>query len=56
MMTPREFNSRVGGNGIGIKTDEVKSMIRIPERAEAQHLQIIGDTGAGKTAIMLQIL
>ena len=56
MMTPREFNSRVGGNGIGIKTHEVKSMIRIPERAEAQHLQIIGDTGAGKTAIMLQIL
>ena len=31
-------------------------MIRIPERAEAQHMQIIGDTGAGKTMIMLQIL
>ncbi len=56
MMTPREFNNRVGGNGIGIKTHDMKSMIRIPERAEAQHLQIIGDTGAGKTAIMLQIL
>ena len=34
----------------------MKAMIRIPERAEAQHIQIIGDTGAGKTAIMLQIL
>jgi type IV secretory pathway TraG/TraD family ATPase VirD4 len=56
MMTPREFNSRVGGDGIGIKTDGMKAMIRIPVRAEAQHMQIIGDTGAGKTAIMLQIL
>jgi len=56
MMTPREFNNRVEGDGIGIKTDGMKAMIRIPERAEAQHLQVIGDTGAGKTMIMLQIL
>jgi hypothetical protein len=56
MMTPREFNNRVLGDGIGIKTDGMKEMIRIPERAEAQHMQVIGDTGAGKTAIMLQIL
>jgi hypothetical protein len=34
----------------------MKTMIRIPQRAEAQHMQIIGDTGAGKTMIMLQIL
>jgi len=56
IMTPKEFNSRVCGDGVGIKTDEMKAMIRIPVRAEAQHMQIIGDTGAGKTAIMLQIL
>jgi hypothetical protein len=56
MLTPKEFNSRVGGDGIGIKTDGMKAMIRIPLRAEAQHMQIIGDTGAGKTAIMLQVL
>jgi type IV secretory pathway TraG/TraD family ATPase VirD4 len=56
MMTPSEFNDRVGGDGIGIKTDGMKAMIRIPERAEAQHMQIIGDTGAGKTMIMLQLL
>ena len=49
MMTPREFNDRVAGDGIGIKTKEMKTMIRIPQRAEAQHMQIIGDTGAGKT-------
>jgi len=56
MLTPKEFNSRVGGDGIGVKTDEMRAMIRIPVRAEAQHMQIIGDTGAGKTAIMLEIL
>jgi Type IV secretion-system coupling protein DNA-binding domain len=56
MMTPQEFNNRVRGDGIGIKTDGMRAMIRIPEPAEAQHMQIIGDTGAGKTAIMLQIL
>jgi hypothetical protein len=56
ILTPKEFNSRVQGDGIGIKTDEMKAMIRIPERSEAQHMQIIGDTGAGKTMIMLQLL
>jgi hypothetical protein len=56
MLTPREFNCKVEGDGIGIKTAEMKPMIRIPQRAEAQHIQIIGDTGAGKTAIMLQLL
>src|SRR5271165_2753469 len=56
MMTAKEFNDRVAGDGIGIKTNEMKAMIRIPQRAEAQHMQIIGDTGAGKTMIMLQIL
>ena len=42
MMTPKEFNDRVAGDGIGIKTNEMKTMIRIPQRAEAQHMQIIG--------------
>ncbi|MGH9771074.1 MAG: type IV secretion system DNA-binding domain-containing protein, partial [Candidatus Acidiferrales bacterium] len=56
MLSPKEFNKIVQGGGIGIKTDEMKPMIRIPAHAEAQHMQIIGDTGAGKTTIMLQIL
>ena len=30
MMTPREFNARVEGDGIGIKTDGMNAMIRIP--------------------------
>ena len=41
MLTPKEFKNRVGGDGIGVKTDEMKAMIPIPVRAEAQHMQII---------------
>ena len=56
MLRPRQFNKIVKGDGIGFKTDEMKEMIRIPARAEAQHMQIIGDTGAGKSALMFQVL
>jgi hypothetical protein len=56
MLTPKEFNKVIEGEGIGIKTDEMRKMIRIPARAESQHMQIIGDTGAGKTTIMFQVL
>lgn len=56
MLTPQQFNKTVKGDGIGFKTDDMKSMLRIPGRAEAQHMQIIGDTGAGKSALMFQVL
>ncbi len=56
MLTPRQFNKTVKGDGIGFKTDEMKPMIRIPARAEAQHIQIIGDTGAGKSSLLAQLL
>jgi type IV secretory pathway TraG/TraD family ATPase VirD4 len=56
MLTPQQFNKVVKGDGIGFKTDEMKEMIRIPARAEAQHMQFIGDTGAGKSALMFQVL
>lgn len=55
-LTPQQFNKIVDGDGIGFKTDDMKAMIRIPQRAEAQHMQIIGDTGAGKSALMFQVL
>jgi hypothetical protein len=55
-LTPKEFNQRVRGEGIGIKTDHMKELLRIPAKAEAQHIQVIGDTGAGKTTIILQML
>jgi type IV secretory pathway TraG/TraD family ATPase VirD4 len=55
-LTPSEFNKAVQGDGIGFKTDDLKEMIRIPAKAESQHMQIIGDTGAGKSALMFQVL
>jgi hypothetical protein len=56
MLTPREFNRTVKGDGIGFMTDGMRKMIRIPINAEAQHIQIIGDTGAGKSALIFQLL
>jgi hypothetical protein len=56
MLTPKEFNEAVQGDGIGFKTDEAKAMMRIPLAAEAQHFEIIGDTGSGKTTLILQML
>ena len=56
MMTPQQFNKTVKGDGVGFKTTDMKPMLRIPVRAEAQHMQIIGDTGAGKSALMFQVL
>jgi hypothetical protein len=56
MLTPRQFNKTVKGDGVGFKTNDMTPMLRIPARAEAQHMQIIGDTGAGKSALMFQVL
>lgn len=56
MLTPKAFNRTVKGDGIGFRIDGVKPMLRIPARAEAQHMQIIGDTGAGKSAMIFQVL
>jgi type IV secretory pathway TraG/TraD family ATPase VirD4 len=56
MVTPKEFNKAVRGTGIGIKTDDCKELLRIPQPAEDQHIEIIGDTGTGKTTIIMQLL
>ncbi len=56
LLSPKEFNRTLQGDGIGIKVDGLKEMLRIPARAESQHLQIIGDSGAGKTTIIFQVL
>jgi len=56
LCTPKEFNQQVKGEGIGFKSIEQKAMIRIPQRNEAQHIEIMGDTGSGKTALFFQIL
>jgi len=56
MLTPRQFNRRVRGGGIGFRIDGMRELLRIPARAEAQHMQIIGDTGAGKSSLLFQVL
>jgi hypothetical protein len=56
MLTPQQFNSVAKGEGIGFKTTESPRMMRIPLRKEAQHIQIMGDTGVGKTQLIMQIL
>ena len=56
LVTPREFNKAFDGTGIGLKVDRCRKMLRIPQRAEDQHFEIIGDTGSGKTTIILQML
>lgn len=56
MLTPEEFNKKQKGDGVGFKTTELGKMMRIPQRKEAQHFQIMGDTGVGKTQLIMQIL
>ncbi|MGI4755283.1 MAG: type IV secretion system DNA-binding domain-containing protein [Janthinobacterium lividum] len=68
MLTAGGFNKAVKGDGIGITTtDTVRSLrrprlfserqvLRIPQANEAQHFEIIGDTGSGKTTLILQML
>jgi len=56
MLSPKEFNKVQKGDGIGFKTTESVEMMRIPLRKEAQHLQLMGDTGVGKTQLIMQCL
>ena len=56
LLTPRQFNKTVSGDGIGFVTTEAKEMMRIPLHAESQHIELMGDTGAGKTTLIMQVL
>jgi hypothetical protein len=56
LLSPKEFNRAQKGDGIGFKTTELGKMMRIPSRKEAQHFQIMGDTGVGKTQLIVQML
>jgi len=56
LLTPRQFNKTVSGDGIGFVTTEAKEMMRIPLEAESQHIELMGDTGAGKTTLIMQLL
>jgi hypothetical protein len=56
LVSPKEFNKAVQGDGIGFKTLETEAMMRIPLGAEGQHIELMGDTGAGKTTLIMQLL
>jgi hypothetical protein len=56
MLDPNEFNKAQKGDGLGFKTTESDKMMRIPLQKEAQHLQLMGDTGVGKTQLIMQCL
>lgn len=56
LLTPREFNRKEKGDGIGFKTTEARKLMRIPRQKEAQHFQLMGDTGVGKTQLIMQVL
>ncbi len=55
MVTPAQFNKTLKGEGLGIQTDD-GTVLRIPSRAEAKHIQVMGDTGSGKSTLLMQIL
>jgi hypothetical protein len=56
LLNPKEFNNAHKGDGIGFKTTELKKLMRIPTQKEAQHFQLMGDTGVGKTQLIMQVL
>ena len=56
MSAPKQFNEILKGAGLGIQTDEKDVIIRLPLRAEAKHVQVMGDTGVGKTTLLIQML
>jgi type IV secretory pathway TraG/TraD family ATPase VirD4 len=56
LVSPKGFNKAVKGDGIGFKTDDYTKMMRIPLRVEDQHIELMGDTGSGKTSLIMQIL
>jgi len=56
LVTAREFTKAVGGDGIGITTNDDKRPLRIPRVAENKHFLLVGDTGSGKSSIIRQML
>jgi len=62
MTTPAKFNQALKADGLAITTSEKPPLfrkvtyLRIPRSAEAKHIQIMGDTGAGKSTLIKQLL
>src|SRR5579871_2082423 len=56
LVSPKAFNRAIEGDGVGFRTTESKDLMRIPQRAEGQHIELMGDTGTGKTRLIMQLL
>ena len=56
MLSPADFNKALKGDGMGIRTNEKGTIVRLPARAEAKHIEVMGDTGVGKTTLLIQML
>jgi hypothetical protein len=56
LVSPKGFNRAIKGDGVGFRTTESKDLMRIPLRAEGQHIELMGDTGTGKTRLIMQLL
>jgi type IV secretory pathway TraG/TraD family ATPase VirD4 len=62
MTTPAKFNRALKADGLAITTSEKPALfqktihLRIPKSAEAKHIQIMGDTGTGKSTLIKQLL
>jgi hypothetical protein len=56
LVSPRGFNQAIKGDGVGFQTTESKDLMRIPQRSEGQHIEIMGDTGTGKSRLVMQLL
>jgi type IV secretory pathway TraG/TraD family ATPase VirD4 len=56
LVSPKGFNQAIKGDGVGFRTTGSKQLMRIPQRTEGQHFELMGDTGAGKTRLIMQLL
>ncbi|WP_035353040.1 type IV secretion system DNA-binding domain-containing protein [Edaphobacter aggregans] len=62
MLTPTQFSKALAADGLAITTAQKPwysrraTLLRIPRSAEAKHIQIMGDTGAGKSTLIKQML
>jgi hypothetical protein len=56
LVSAREFSKSIQGDGVGITTNDDNKPVRIPRSAENKHILAVGDTGAGKSNIIRQIL
>src|SRR5947208_6272332 len=56
LVAARQFTKAVGGDGIGITTNDDKRPLRIPRNAENKHFLLVGDTGSGKSSVIRQML